>query len=172
MKKYLFFSVGLLSLSAILFSSFVKQPNVKLVATSITWLSIEEAIKLNKETPKPIMIDVYTDWCKWCKVMDESTFQDPAMIEYVNQHFYAVKLDAEQKEAITLNGNSYAYQQMGRRGLNTIVVELLGQRPSYPSVVLLDKNMQQKKVLKGYQKTAQLMPQLKNYLKENLLSSN
>jgi len=172
MKKYLFFSVGLLSLSAILFSSFVKQPNVNLVATSITWLSIEEAIKLNKETPKPIMIDVYTDWCKWCKVMDESTFQDPAMIEYVNQHFYAVKLDAEQKEAITLNGNSYAYQQMGRRGLNTIVVELLGQRPSYPSVVLLDKNMQQKKVLKGYQKTAQLMPQLKNYLKENLLSSN
>ena len=172
MKKYLFFSVGLLSSSAILFSSFVKQPNVKLVATSITWLSIEEAIKLNKETPKPIMIDVYTDWCKWCKVMDESTFQDPAMIEYVNQHFYAVKLDAEQKEAITLNGNSYAYQQMGRRGLNTIVVELLGQRPSYPSVVLLDKNMQQKKVLKGYQKTAQLMPQLKNYLKENLLSSN
>jgi len=172
MKKYLFFSVGLLSLSAILFSSFVKQPNVKLVATSITWLSIEEAIKLNKETPKPIMIDVYTDWCKWCKVMDESTFQDPAMIEYVNQHFYAVKLDAEQKETITLNGNSYAYQQMGKRGLHTIVVELLGQRPSYPSVVLLDKNMQQKKVLKGYQKTAQLMPQLKNYLKENLLSSN
>jgi len=172
MKKYLFFSVGLLSLSAILFSSFVKQPNVKLVATSITWLSIEEAIKLNKETPKPIMIDVYTDWCKWCKVMDESTFQDPAMIEYVNQHFYAVKLDAEQKETITLNGNSYAYQQMGKRGLHTIVIELLGQRPSYPSVVLLDKNMQQKKVLKGYQKTAQLMPQLKNYLKENLLSSN
>jgi len=172
MKKYLFFSVGLLSLSAILFSSFVKQPNVNLVATSITWLSIEEAIKLNKETPKPIMIDVYTDWCKWCKVMDESTFQDPAMIEYVNQHFYAVKLDAEQKETITLNGNSYAYQQMGKRGLHTIVIELLGQRPSYPSVVLLDKNMQQKKVLKGYQKTAQLMPQLKNYLKENLLSSN
>jgi len=172
MKKYLFLSVGLLSLSAILFSSFVKEPKAKTVASQITWRSLEHVDRLRKDIQKPILVDVYTDWCKWCKVMDESTFQDPAIIDYVNQHFYAVKLNAEQKEAISLHGNIYEYQPMGRRGINNIVLELLGSRPSYPSLVLLDGDMRQKKILKGYQKTAQLMPQLKNYLKENMLTSN
>ena len=41
--------------------------------SKIKWISIEEAEKLNKENPKKIMIDVYTDWCGWCKKMDKDT---------------------------------------------------------------------------------------------------
>ncbi|HLT51685.1 MAG TPA: DUF255 domain-containing protein, partial [Arenibacter sp.] len=48
-------------------------------AQNITWLSWEEAVKLaeTEKDPKKIFVDVYTDWCGWCKKMDKDTFQDP-----------------------------------------------------------------------------------------------
>jgi thiol:disulfide interchange protein len=33
----------------------------------VKWLSYDEAIALSKKNPKPIFIDVFTDWCGWCK---------------------------------------------------------------------------------------------------------
>lgn len=138
----------------------------------IQWMTLENAAQQAQSKAKPILIDVYTDWCKWCKVMDESTYQDPEMIQYINQNFYAVKLNAEQKEAITFKGQRYKYMQTGRRGLNTIIVELLSNRPSYPSIVLLDENLDQKMVLKGYQKKQGLLPILSKYKEDNLLTSN
>src|SRR5690606_4382796 len=68
----------------------------------INWVSIEEAERLTKEAPRKIFVDVYTDWCGWCKRMDATTFTDEAVVDYVNEHYYAVKLNAESKENISL----------------------------------------------------------------------
>ena len=60
----------------------------------INWMTWDEANAANKVTPKKIFIDIYTDWCGWCKKMDKSTFQDASVIEALNKDFYAVKFDA------------------------------------------------------------------------------
>ena len=66
----------------------------------IQWLTFEEAVEKSKETPKKIIIDLYTDRCGWCKRMDKTTFQNPIIADYINENYYAVKLNAEQKENI------------------------------------------------------------------------
>ena len=62
----------------------------------IQWLTMEEAYEKTQKEPKKILVDVYTDWCGWCKVMDRGTFRDEKVVAYVNEHYYAVKFDAEQ----------------------------------------------------------------------------
>ncbi len=61
----------------------------------IQWMKFEEAIAANTKQPKMILVDVYTDWCGWCKKMDKETFTNPKVIAHLKQNFYAVKLNAE-----------------------------------------------------------------------------
>ena len=55
--------------------------------TPVKWYSLEEAVALQKKKPKKIFIDMYTDWCGWCKRMDATTFTDPAVSAYLNENF-------------------------------------------------------------------------------------
>lgn len=121
-------------------------------AEGIQWLTIEEAfVKIQKE-PRKVMIDLYTDWCGWCKVMDRETFKNKAVVDYVNKKYYAVKLDAEQKEAITLGDKKFKYLAQGGRGINEIALALTNNQPSYPTTVFLDDKFNMIQPLPGYLK--------------------
>ncbi|NLA50280.1 MAG: DUF255 domain-containing protein, partial [Bacteroidales bacterium] len=63
--------------------------------TGVRWYSMEEAEKLYNKSPRPIFIDTYTDWCGWCKKMDNETFTDPVIADLLNSKFYPVKFNAE-----------------------------------------------------------------------------
>jgi tetratricopeptide (TPR) repeat protein len=64
----------------------------------ITWRNDVAPLLDGKEkTDKLILIDVYTDWCGWCKVMDEKTFSDPYVAKFMTDNFICVKLNAEDK---------------------------------------------------------------------------
>ena len=69
----------------------------------VKWMSWEEAVQANKKNPKKIFIDVYTDWCGWCKKMDKTTLSNPKIVKELNANFYSVKFDAEQKESINFD---------------------------------------------------------------------
>ncbi len=58
---------------------------------SINWISFETLQKEYALHPKPIIIDVYTDWCGWCKLMDKNTYQNAKLVKYINEKYYAVE---------------------------------------------------------------------------------
>jgi thioredoxin-related protein len=129
----------------------------------LTWLTIEEASELgSKSNKKKFLVDVYTDWCGWCKVMDKKTFTDPELIKYLNENFHVVKFNAEQKESVTFKGKTYTWEPMGRNGINTLGLELLQNRMSYPSLVYLNENLEPITVSPGYKEPAQLMSELQS----------
>jgi len=118
--------------------------------TDIKWLSFEEAIALNKKNPKKILVDVYTNWCYYCKVMDKKTYSNPKVIAYINTHFYPVKLNAEQKEDISFNGKKYKYIAKGRRGYHELAAAILEGKLSYPTTVFFDTKEKVITRLPGY----------------------
>jgi uncharacterized protein YyaL (SSP411 family) len=117
---------------------------------TVKWYSVEEAFAMNKKQPKKILIDVYTDWCKWCKVMDSETYSNPVIADYVNKNYYPVKLNAEQKTDIILNGKTYKFQAAGGHGYNELAAELLGGQMGYPSTVFLDEQTKMIQPVQGY----------------------
>lgn len=132
-------------------------------AQKINWMTFQEAVELNKTAPKKIFIDMYTDWCGWCKKMDQTTFQNSEVIEYMNANYYAVKFDAERSDTIVFGGYTYINEgeRNGRRGTHQLAIALLQGRMSYPSYVFLNKKNQVITVAPGYMEAKDFLPVLK-----------
>lgn len=113
--------------------NFYAQKNIK-------WISFEKAIELNKQDPKPILVDIYTDWCGYCKKMDLNTYSNKTISKYINENFYAVKLDGEEKNDIVFNEYTFKFQKEGRRGYHQLPAALMNGKLSYPTTVFLSKN--------------------------------
>lgn len=113
----------------------------------INWLTLEQAFQAIQKEPRKILVDVYTGWCGWCKVMDQKTFNDPKVIAYVNEKYYAVKLDAEQREDIAIGDKKYIWQN----GYNQAGVALLQNKMSFPTIVYLDEKFNMIQPVPGYQ---------------------
>lgn len=123
-------------------------------AQQVEWLSWEEAVAKAESdaNPKKIFIDVYTDWCGWCKKMDKDTFQNAEVAAYMSQNFYMVKLDGEGKEPIEYRGKTFKFVPSGRRGYHEFAAALMQGRMSYPTVIFLDEKQQMLSPVPGYQK--------------------
>lgn len=157
MKKTGLFLMMVLFLGAqIAFAGNGDKDNTK---EAINWITIEQAEQKMKEKPKLVLVDVYTSWCGWCKVMDKKTYTNPALIKYVNDNFYAVKFDAEQKSAIHFMGKDWHYSNQKR--VNDLAVDLLRGRLSYPTTVIMEKNFKSAQPIPGYLE----VPQMESILK-------
>lgn len=122
------------------------------VKEEIKWVSLEEAEKLVKKEPKKIFVDVYTNWCGWCKVMDRNTFSDPDIIAYVNKNYYAVKLNAEDNTPFKFMGKTYTGPEITRAF----------QVTGFPTIVFLDENLKYQPV-PGYQKPKPFLNMLQKF---------
>ena len=116
------------------------------LATSqtINWMSLEEALNSQKNNPKKILIDVYTVWCGPCKLMEKKTFTNPDLVDYVNNHYYAVKFNGEGNEIIDFYGNTfsnpnYDINRKNNRNSTHQFAQFLGVK-GYPTTIFLSES--------------------------------
>ncbi len=130
-------------------------------ANDIRWMSFEQAVALSSVTPKKVFIDISTEWCGWCKKMDASTFKDSSVINYMNDHYYAVRLNAETRDTLHFQGKIFVYKPEYKA--NELALSLLGGKMSYPNFVFMDEKFNLLTPLAGFQTVPQLMPVLKYF---------
>ncbi|GAA4837892.1 thioredoxin family protein [Algivirga pacifica] len=119
-------------------------------SANIQWLDITQLEEAMAKEPRKVIIDVYTDWCGWCKKMDKVTFQDPEVTNYINDHYYAVKFNAEDKRDLDFMGYVFKFVPSGRRGYNELAASLLNNKLSYPTVVFLNEKLELIQPIPGF----------------------
>lgn len=143
-------------LSMVMSSPVFGQPDADV---KVNWVTIEEAEALNRENPKKIFIDFYTDWCGWCKRMEANTFSNPIIAKYINEHYYPVKFNAEQADPITFRGTEFVNENAGqRRSAHSFAIAVLQGRMGYPSMAFFDENLDLITAMSGYRPPEGLEP--------------
>ncbi len=140
-------------------------PTRSAAVEKIKWMSWSEATEANNKVPKKILVDVYTSWCGWCKVMDKQTFTNDTIAEYLNKHFYCVKLDAEGRDTIRFDNKDFVFispeKGGGRNGVHTLAYALLDGNMGYPSIVYLTEKFERTAISPGYKTPDKLLPELR-----------
>ncbi len=164
--KHLFI-LSILLLGAINISAQTSTKSAKVnEAVKINWLTLEEAQELNKTNPKKIMVDLYTEWCGPCKMMMQRTFTNPELISYINEHFYAVKFNAESQAPVTFKGKVYSNPTFDptkssrqRNGVHEYT-RTTGLR-GYPTLIIYNPEVKIIDRIVGFQDAPKVMRKLK-----------
>lgn len=81
-------------------------------AQAVEWKSWNQGLASAASSRRPVVVDVYTDWCRWCKQMDREVYGREDVRRYLESRFVAIKLNAESAEPVSHQGRS-----MTARGL-------------------------------------------------------
>ncbi|WP_040281466.1 thioredoxin family protein [Psychroserpens damuponensis] len=134
-------------------------------STEINWMTFEEALAAQKKNPKKIMMDVYTNWCGPCKMLDKNTFHNKDVVAFVNKNFYAVKFNAEGNSVVNYKNAEFknpGYKEELKNRRNSVhqLSRHLGVR-AYPTIVYFDEVGSVIQPISGYMKPKQIELYLK-----------
>ena len=104
-------------------------------------LTFEEAERIALQNPKPIVVFIHTNWCNYCKMMENSTFKNKEVIHLLNEGFYFISFDAESKKPINFNDQIFIHKPTGpNSGIHELATALatIDNQLSYPTIVILD----------------------------------
>ena len=117
---------------------------------STEWISLDDAQKKLAVTKKPVLIDLYTDWCGWCKVMDKKTYSDKNVAQYLKEKFYTVKVNAESRETFQWMGKQFQFNPQYKT--NDFAMYLTGGQLSYPTTVIIPTDGSGPQAIPGFLK--------------------
>ena len=153
MKKIFF----LLLLTGISVNCFNQVANPA-ATTELKWYSWNEGYTKAKAENKILLVDIYTDWCGWCKKMDKDTYTKPEVIEVLNKHFIAVKFNPEVRNVVyDIDGTKMTPAQ-----LYSNLVQ--GQNSGYPTTVFLFTKEKRLYLQSGYQNAENFIKILNQYI--------
>lgn len=107
--------------------------------------SFREVEQLQKVVPKPVIVFLYTDWCKYCQTMKNTTFKDEQIIQTLNESFYFIIFNAEQREDVLFLGSTFKYKPTGFKiGVHELAAQLgtVNGKVSYPTLSILNPDFE------------------------------
>lgn len=119
-------------------------------AESLKWQDFNDGYSYGKKKNKIVLVDVYTDWCYWCKVMDRETYTNSEVISMLNKDYVLVKFNPE-KSGITYKYNGKSYDGMALAGAisnNTL--------SGYPTTIFINPKTHKTEMVVGFKKAEQL----------------
>ncbi len=116
----------------------------------IHWMNYTDGMAQSAKTGKPVMIDFYTTWCKYCKLLESTTYQDPQVIKTLNDNFIAIKVNAEGDDQVMDNGKSITEKDLaGEYAVS-----------GFPTIWFLDAKQQKVGNVPGYEPASDFEPKL------------
>lgn len=109
-------------------------------AADVAWRGWEAGLREAQASGRPVLVDVYTDWCGWCKRMDRDVYSRTDVRDYLSRKFVAVKLDAEDLNDVSYDGKSYTSRTLASHFRVT----------GYPTTLFLDAKGQHLVSVPGY----------------------
>ena len=107
---------------------------------SFAWHSFNEAMAQARNAKKLVLLDVYTDWCGYCKKMDREVYADSAVGAFIGERYVASKMNPEKSGTITYKGESYTQREFAQAlGIN-----------GYPATVFFNTDGEIITVVPGY----------------------
>jgi uncharacterized protein YyaL (SSP411 family) len=125
-------------------------------AQKVNWVSFADLPDSLRKAPKPILVFIHTDWCKYCLLQDHNTFQDSLVAQALNKNYYAIRLNGEETQPISFLNRIYKSRSKGHHEL----AELLGKEQGelvFPSTVILSEQLQLQQRITGFINTNDLL---------------
>lgn len=85
---------------------------VNSVTSNKVWYNWEEGYAYAKKNNKIILVDAYTDWCGWCKVMDKKTYANASIKTALKKDFVSIKINPERPKSFKIGSKSYSGAQL------------------------------------------------------------
>lgn len=133
--------------------------------TKVHWMTWEEVQLAQQIEPRKVFVDVYTEWCGPCKLLNKNTFTNPVIIATLNEQFYPVKFNAQHEGPIDFKGQMLENPdydpvkgQKRRNGVHQLARGM--QVRAYPTLVFMDENLDMIQGVSGYKTPQQLEPML------------
>lgn len=142
-----------------------EKPYEYLNTNGLEWSTMENIPKNESTGSKMYLIDIYTEWCGWCKMMDRKTFSDTDVQEKLKESCHLVKLNAESQQDLEFNGKLYKWRGTGKKGIHELAAELMKGKIEYPTLIFTDENFKTVRVSRGYQNPKNLLQELEMALK-------
>ena len=139
-------------------------------AEKINWISLEQLAERSTLEPRPVLIDVYTTWCGWCKHMERTTYMNNDVVRYINEKYYAVKFDAETKAPVTFKGRKFTYYAPWN--VHELAIYLTNRNLQFPHTVFMSDYNAAPAPLAGYLKPGEIEVPLRFYGDSAYLTMN
>ena len=132
--------------------------------------NISQIAELQRKEQRPVLIMLYTDWCRYCKAMENTTFKNEEIINQLNKVYYFLKFDAESKEEIVFQGNTYSFVPTGKdTGLHELAEKIgrVDEQVNFPVLIFMNNQLEVKHRSVGYIKASTLEKMLESFLRSN-----
>ncbi len=104
--------------------------------------TFEQIDSLQIVEKRKIIVFIHTDWCQFCQAMKSKTFKSEEVIQQLNETFYFVDFNAEEKRTITFIKQQFQFKPKGNNsGIHELGIQLgtINNQVNYPVLCVLNE---------------------------------